>query len=118
MVSVSKVIHAHKERSKKSFAPMYQGLTSGLLTGMGQYTATVPFATLTEAVAAELRQLRAARGLTQTDLAELSGIPRVSIQRYETGGSIKVEDLGRLCRALGEEPSDLFLRAEARVEGD
>jgi len=83
---------------------------------MTLYSQTVPDNALTLAVAAELQQVRKAQGMTQQDLAEASGIPRVSIQRYENGGSIKIEDLGRLSYALGEDPSELFTRAAARVK--
>lgn len=83
---------------------------------MTLYSQTVPDNALTLAVAAELQQVRKAQGMTQQDLAEASGIPRVSIQRYENGGSIKIEDLGRLSYALGEDPGELFARAAARVK--
>lgn len=94
---------------------MYQARIQHLYDCMRTYSQTMPDNALTLAVAAELQQLRKAQGITQGALAEASGIPRVSIQRYENGGSIKIEELGILCDALGEDPAALFARAVARV---
>lgn len=68
------------------------------------------------AVAAELRRLRKSKGLSQKDLALISGIPAVSIQRYETGGSIRIDHMSTLSRSLEAEPAELFARASRRVE--
>lgn len=86
------------------------------LRRMDLYIQQVQVMTLNQAVAAELQQVRKAQGITQADLARLSGIPRVSIQRYETGGSIKLNDLQALAEALGDEPAALFARASARMQ--
>ena len=49
-----------------------------------------------------LAKMRKAKGLTQAQLSELSGVPRVSIARYETGKvSPSVRILERLAVALG-----------------
>lgn len=87
-----------------------------LYRGVDLYTQTVPANALTRAVARELQDLRKSQGLSQSQLAELSGIPRVSIQRYESGGSIRVEDLGTLAWALGRNPGELLAAAADRVQ--
>ena len=48
-----------------------------------------------------LAKIRKAQGLTQSELATKSGVPRVSIARYETGKvSPNVRILERLANAL------------------
>ena len=64
----------------------------------------------------ELKALREARGLTQEQLSELSGVNRASIARYETSVrvSMTIDTAKRLAGALGctvsvllgEEPTD------------
>lgn len=58
-----------------------------------------------------LAKIRKAKGLTQTELATLSGVPRVSIARYETGKvSPNVRILERLANALQVPMDDLVDR--------
>lgn len=58
-----------------------------------------------------LAKMRKAHGLTQAKLSELSGVPRVSIARYETGRvSPSVKILERLAVALGVKMDDLVDR--------
>lgn len=58
---------------------------------------------------AKLAQERQARGLTQEQLAEASGVCRVTIARIETGAvSPKAETLKRLADALGVLVDDLM----------
>lgn len=97
---------------------MYQGGFCALFGYMSVYIQQVPNMSLNEAVAAELQRVRRSLDLTQADLAELSGIPRVTIQRYETGGTIKVPELERLCLAMGDDPLDFFARASAQRHGE
>lgn len=83
---------------------------------MRVYVQQVSLTTLNQAVAAELAQVRKAQGLSQTELADLAGMTRVTVQRYETGGVIKIPELEKLCLALGEDPMEFFTRAAARVK--
>ena len=48
-----------------------------------------------------LEQLRLNRNLIRTDLAEQAGISRNTIERIESGDSVQLINLIRLCRALG-----------------
>ena len=58
-----------------------------------------------------LAKIRKSKGLTQTELATLSGVPRVSIARYETGKvSPNVRVLERLAKALNVPIDDLVDR--------
>lgn len=56
-------------------------------------------------MAAQLRKVRRARGLSQAALAERSGTGRVTIARLETGAAqdFRLATLERLCEALGLE---------------
>lgn len=57
--------------------------------------------------------------LSNRQIAELSGIPEVSVQRYLAGTrAVSVEHFASIARALGREPMDLFGEVEARVQGD
>lgn len=80
------------------------------------YVEPVSFTTLAKAVAAELQQVRRAKGVSQQELADLAGLTRITVHRYESGGAIKLDELERMCLALGEDPSDFFARAAARVQ--
>lgn len=58
-----------------------------------------------------LAKVRKARGLTQRKLSAMSGVPRVSIARYETGKvSPNVRVLERLAQALNVSIDDLVDR--------
>lgn len=96
---------------------MYQGRRIALYGGMQTYSQTVAVS-LAAAVAAELKQVRAAQGMTQDELARISGVPKVSIQRYESGASLKIEVLETLATALGVPAWELFANAAARVHRD
>ncbi len=58
-----------------------------------------------------LRELRAAKGLTQVQLAELCGMPQSTISRIESGSTTGVdfETLDRLAAALGVHASELIV---------
>ena len=52
-------------------------------------------------IGARLEQIRLNRNLIRTDLAEQAGISRNTIERVESGDSVQLTNLIRLCRALG-----------------
>src|SRR5215203_5807413 len=61
----------------------------------------------------ELRRLREARGLSQRQLAERSGVGRVTIIHVESGQtSPNVETLSRLAAGLGVDVADFFPKGE------
>ena len=61
-----------------------------------------------------LAKIRKAKGLTQDKLATLSGVPRVSIARYETGKvSPNARILERLAMALEVKIDDIVDRKGA-----
>lgn len=69
-------------------------------------------------LAERLRVLRKARGWTQADLAEASGLTRSHVSRLE-GGDIRLpsrERLHRLAQALGTTPDDLLAAAGYRAD--
>lgn len=71
---------------------------------------------LNGAVAAELRAEKAAQNLTNQDLAERSGIPVVSVQRYlAPKRAIDVEVLEQLAEALGKTATEIVIAAEQRL---
>jgi transcriptional regulator with XRE-family HTH domain len=47
-----------------------------------------------------IRDLRVAMGLTQRQVAELSGVPQREISRIETGGNFYVQDVRAVANAL------------------
>lgn len=56
-----------------------------------------------------IKELREARGLTQFELSERSGIHRVTIARYEIGDiGISLENAARIADALGCTVNDLI----------
>lgn len=58
-----------------------------------------------------LRRLREARVLTQAELAELSGVHRVTIAKLETGAeSARPGTIRKLAAALGVAPTSLVRR--------
>ena len=70
---------------------------------------------LYEAVGAELRAQRAARGLKQEDLALRVGISRASVANIEGGRqAISLHHLSDLAEALGTTASSVLRAAEAR----
>jgi len=70
------------------------------------------------AVKLRLRALRKDSGLTQEDLAIKAGLRQAMISNLETGKSQRISfaALGRIAKALGAKPGDLFewARAEGR----
>ena len=57
-----------------------------------------------------LRELRQAKGLSQVQLAELTGIDQGAISRIETGQTqaMDFDVMARLCDALGCDPGELL----------
>lgn len=71
---------------------------------------------LNGAVAAELRAEKAAQNLTNQDLADRSGIPIVSVQRYLVPKrAIDLVVLEQLATAVGKTPGELVEAAERRL---
>ena len=61
-------------------------------------------------VGRQLAELRAKRGLTAQQVADLSGVNRVNITKIERGSyNVSIDILGRVCEALG---------ARIRIEED
>lgn len=66
-----------------------------------------------EQFAANLRRLRAERGLTQEALAHASGLLFVDIAKIETQGrEPKVTTIAKLARGLDIDPGELFTDVE------
>ena len=67
-----------------------------------------------------LQNIRKAKGLTQIELSELSGVKRGTIQHYEAyPGSIVRPDkeiTKRLAEALGVKETDIFVKDEIKVK--
>jgi putative transcriptional regulator len=58
-----------------------------------------------------LREVRKARGLTQVQLAQRTGLDQATISRIERGrGGIDYDVLDRLCAALDCEPGEILVR--------
>lgn len=74
---------------------------------------------LRDLVAARLRELREAAGLTQGELADSAqGLSRAYLSEVERGEkSLGLETLGRLARALGVEPVELLRPKRANEPG-
>ena len=52
---------------------------------------------------------RAARDITQADLAERAGVPQVAISRLERGArGLRPDRLARIARALDLDPAEVF----------
>lgn len=67
-----------------------------------------------KALGAALAAARQKSGLTQTELAEASGVSRPTISRLELGlSSISSDRLWDLAYACGTTPADLFADAQA-----
>lgn len=83
----------------------------------GMYPQSMPVLALNQAVADELNDLRVNAELSMRQVADRSGIPEVSIQRYLTGKRpIRVDHLALIAAALGSDPTALFADAVARVK--
>src|SRR3954447_9687070 len=64
----------------------------------------------------KLREIRRLRGLSQKDVARLSGVGEKTISSFETGeriGSLKLAQLGRLLAAYGLTEAEFF---DGRIE--
>lgn len=73
--------------------------------------------TFTKAVAAELRGEAAAQGITHATLSKLSGVPKVSVQRYLAGErDFPMAAFYRLVEALSVDPAELMAAAVRRME--
>lgn len=69
-----------------------------------------------EAVAETIRAERAAARLSQAELAERAGIPRITYIRYETGErKPNVVQVAQIADALGMRLSSFLQRVEDRV---
>src|ERR671914_92683 len=67
-----------------------------------------------KAIAANVRRLRAARGLSAAGLARASGVARATVAELEAGrGNPTVETLYGLATVLGVTLADLLVEAEA-----
>ena len=56
-----------------------------------------------------LAEIRKRKGMTQAQLAELAGITRVTVARYETTDrNPRFTTIKRLARALGVSPAELL----------
>jgi transcriptional regulator with XRE-family HTH domain len=61
-------------------------------------------------LAANIRRLRGAKGLSQVRLAEKAGVDRVFISKIETGSThAGLKIIGKLADALDANPTELFL---------
>ncbi len=71
-------------------------------------------------LAANLRRARQARGLTQDDIAALSGVNRAYVSDLERGKrNIGIDCIGRIAAALEVPAASLLLPAErTRTPGD
>jgi len=66
-----------------------------------------------------LSDARYAAGMTQTELAEASGVSRPTISRLEQGdSSISSDRIWDLAFAVGVEPAELFVAASALLDAD
>ena len=66
-----------------------------------------------------LRELRQAKGLSQVQLAGLTGIDQAAISRIETGQTqaMDFDVMARLCDALECKPGDLLVRKRRKRAG-
>lgn len=62
------------------------------------------------AVGLRVKELRLEGGLTQAELAAASGVNRAALSRIETGADIGASKIPALARALGTDPSRLFVQ--------
>jgi transcriptional regulator with XRE-family HTH domain len=64
-----------------------------------------------------LRETRVGAGLSQSDLEEISGIPKARLSRYENGHvAPSIQTLERLARALGVSEASLLGEERAHME--
>jgi transcriptional regulator with XRE-family HTH domain len=65
-----------------------------------------------------VRQLREEKNLTQSELAERSGLSLRTIQRIEAGNIPKGFTLKTLAQSLETEPENLFIKDEENIDTD
>jgi transcriptional regulator with XRE-family HTH domain len=70
-------------------------------------------------VSLRLRELRTAKGLTQAQLADLSGVPQSTISRLEGGklANVNLKQMQQLADALGVHAALLVAHPEAEKKG-
>ena len=69
--------------------------------------------TLLECIAENVRRQRSAKGLTQSQLADMIGVTRPRISQIESGrGDPSVGTIERVAKALGVDPAALMLHVE------
>lgn len=78
-----------------------------------------PSMTLPEALAENVRALRARRRWTQEELAERLGVTQRTLSRLESGrrGDVGIVELERLCAVFGVDLAELLDGADLRVLG-
>jgi DNA-binding XRE family transcriptional regulator len=107
--------HRNRNTPKSLGVRVYQIWRCGLLMGMDARERTL----WSEATAAQIRAERAAAGLTQIELAERAGMPRITYVRLEKGSRVAdVSQLEKLCRAFDLPMSEFFRRVEERVDAE
>jgi transcriptional regulator with XRE-family HTH domain len=71
---------------------------------------------LRDILAANLRRLRHAKGLSQEELADAAKINRTCISKLETGATYAgLEIIGKLAGVLEIEPAELLMRPRRRT---
>jgi len=70
-------------------------------------------------VSLRLRELRTAKGFTQAQLADLSGVPQSTISRLEAGklANVNLKQMQQLADALGVHAALLIAHPEAEKKG-
>ena len=70
-------------------------------------------------VSLRLRELRTAKGFTQAQLADLSGVPQSTISRLEAGklANVNLKQMQQLADALGVHAALLIAHPEAEKRG-
>lgn len=64
---------------------------------------------LEERIAQNLKELRKMYDITQEELAKISGLPRSTIVKCESGhGGVTLANILVLCNAFGEQPSAIL----------
>jgi DNA-binding XRE family transcriptional regulator len=68
-----------------------------------------------QVLARNLKSIRIANGLSQSEVAELSGLGSSAISRFENGvGRPRGSSIARLASAFGVKPSDLYAQPETK----
>jgi len=68
------------------------------------------------AIQNRVRELRAARGLTQEELADQIGVSQAHVSRIEAGAAPSLELAQTICRALEVQLSDAWPTSPSGVE--